>query len=200
MDFINRARADAFCVCVSIMSPWINQGAISIFTTKIAVNTGPLPGSLLVNLQYSLFIVRGELTADGLLRIAIQDNLIPDTDGFFIHDIARHNWIGLIGASLDGYDTSREAFLGPYRGYYNPLVVERGLSSNSYAYGDNACGSLVTNQSLQPGETREILVLLGIGDARTVGKRTIVEFGSLERAEDELQELKKNDGTPNWIV
>ena len=32
-----------------------------------------------VNLQYSLFIVRGEL-ADGLLRIAIQDNLTPDSD------------------------------------------------------------------------------------------------------------------------
>ena len=32
-----------------------------------------------VNLQYSLFIVRGELT-DGLLRIAIHDNLTPTDD------------------------------------------------------------------------------------------------------------------------
>jgi cellobiose phosphorylase len=143
-----------------------------------------------VNLQYSLFIVRGELTEDGLLCIAIQDNLTPDSEKFFIHDIARHNWMGLIGASIDGYDTSREAFLGPYRGYHNPLVVEKGLSTNSDAYGDNACGSLATNLSLQPGESREILIMLGIGDARTVGKRTVVEFGSLERAEVELQKLK----------
>ncbi|MFC1922573.1 GH36-type glycosyl hydrolase domain-containing protein [Chloroflexota bacterium] len=144
-----------------------------------------------VNLQCSLFIVRGEMTAEGLLRIAIQDNLTPDSDGFFIHDIARHTWMGLIGASIVGYDSSREAFLGPYRSYHNPLVVEKGLSTNSDAYGDNACGSLATNISLQPGESREILVLLGIGDARTVGKRTVAEFGSLERAETELQKIKK---------
>jgi cellobiose phosphorylase len=32
--------------------------------------------------------------------------------------------------------------------------------------------------------------MLGIGDARTVGKRTVAEFGSLERADAELQKLK----------
>jgi N,N'-diacetylchitobiose phosphorylase len=142
-----------------------------------------------VNLQYSLFIVRGELV-DGLLRIAIQDNLTPDTDAFFIHDIARHTWMALVGASLDGYDTSREAFLGPYRGYHNPLAVEQGQCTNSDAYGDNACGSLQTNLVLQPGETREILVMLGIGDAHSVGKRTVATYGSLDRASIELQALK----------
>jgi N,N'-diacetylchitobiose phosphorylase len=150
-----------------------------------------------VNLQYSLFIVRGELypqgskgLADGLLRIAIQDNLTPDSQRFFIHDIARHSWMALVGASLDGYDTSRDAFLGPYRSYHNPLVVEQGQCTNSNAYGDNACGCLQTNLTLQPGESRQVLVMLGIGDARSVGKRTLTEFGSLERAEIELQKLK----------
>jgi N,N'-diacetylchitobiose phosphorylase len=144
-----------------------------------------------VNLQYSLFIVRGELV-DGLLRIAIQDNLTPDTEGFFIHDIARHAWMALVGAPLDGYDTSREAFLGTYRGYHNPLAVEQGQCTSSDAYGDNACGSLQTNLVLQPGETREILVILGIGDARSVGKRTVATYGSLERASIELQALKED--------
>ncbi|HSR32355.1 MAG TPA: glycosyl hydrolase family 65 protein [Anaerolineae bacterium] len=144
-----------------------------------------------VNLQYSLFIVRGELV-DGLLRIAIQDNLTPDSEGFFIHDIARHSWMALVGAPLDGYDTSRDAFLGPYRNYHNPLVVEQGQCTNSNAYGDNACGCLHTNLTLQPGESRELLVLLGIGDARSVGKRTVTQYGSLERAEAELRKLKEN--------
>jgi len=142
-----------------------------------------------VNLQYSLFIVRGELV-DSLLRIAIQDNLTPESDGFFIHDIARHTWMALVGAALDGYDTSREAFLGPYRGYRNPLAVEQGQCTNSHAYGDNACGALQTNLVLQPGESRELLVMLGIGDARSVGKRTVSEYGSLEQAAVELQALK----------
>jgi cellobiose phosphorylase len=143
-----------------------------------------------VNLQYSLFIIRGELTADNLLRIAIQDNLTPESGSFFIHDIARHAWMGLVGASVDGFDTSREAFLGPYRGYHCPLAVERGSCSNSNVYGDNACGSLQTSITLQPGESSVLLVMLGIGDARTTGKKTLSEFGSLECAEVELQRLK----------
>jgi len=145
-----------------------------------------------VNLQYSLFIVRGELTSDRLLRIAIQDNLTPDNDDFFIHDIARHSWMALVGGAIDGYDTSREAFIGPYKGYHNPQVVEQGQCTNSNAYGDNACGSLQTNLTLQPGESRDLLVLLGIGDARSMGKRTLAEFGSLEKFEEELIKLKDN--------
>ena len=34
-----------------------------------------------------------------------------------------------------GFDTQREKFLGPYRGWDNPAVVERGESENSVAYG-----------------------------------------------------------------
>jgi cellobiose phosphorylase len=63
---------------------------------------------------------------------------------------------------------------------------------NSRVYGDNACGSLQTNITLEPGESREILVLLGIGDARTIGKRTFAKYGSLDRAEAELQKLKED--------
>jgi N,N'-diacetylchitobiose phosphorylase len=144
-----------------------------------------------VNLQYSLFIVRGELT-NGLLRISIQDNLTPDDENALMNDMSSRTWMALVGTSLDGYDTSRNAFLGPYRSYHNPLVVEQGQCTNSNAYGDNACGSLQTNLTLQPGESREVLVMLGIGDARSVGKHTVAKFGSLERAEIELQKLKDN--------
>ncbi len=145
-----------------------------------------------VNLQYSLFIVRGELTGDNLLRIAIQDNLTPKSGTFFKHDLAMHSWMGLAGSMVNGFDTSREIFLGPYRGYHNPISVERGQCANSSAYGDNACGCLQTNIKLNPGESHEILIMLGIGDARSIGKRTMEEFGSLERAGIELQKLKTN--------
>jgi cellobiose phosphorylase len=145
-----------------------------------------------VNLQYSLFIVRGELTSDKLLRVAIHDNLTPDGDAVREQDLAMITWMGLVGADIAGFDTSREAFLGPYRSYHNPLTVEMGRCTDSKAYGDNACGTLQANLSLQPGESREVLILLGIGDARTVGKRTFAEFGSLERADAELHKLKAN--------
>jgi cellobiose phosphorylase len=139
-----------------------------------------------VNLQYSLFIVRGGLTEDRLLRIASQDNL-PGGEG---GDGAMRAWMALQGAPLAGFDSSREAFLGPYRGYHNPLAVERGSCSGSRVFGDNACGSLQADLVLEPGESREVLVLLGIGDARTVGRATVAEFGSLQRAAGELEKLK----------
>ena len=148
-----------------------------------------------VNLQYSLFIIKGERTDDGLLRIAIQDNLTPDPEATSgerpdDHDLAMHSWMAMIGSDITGYDTSRDAFLGPYHGYHNPLAVETGACSNSQAYGDNACGSLQTEIELQPGEHAEFLVMLGIGDARTLGVRTVEAFGSLERADEELAKLK----------
>ncbi len=142
-----------------------------------------------INLQYSLFIIRGDLLDNRLLRIAIQDNLTHDSDAFYEHDLAMHTWMGLAGAEVSGFDTSREAFLGPYRGYHNPLAVEQGRCTGSRVYGDNACGSLQTELNLEPGESREILVLLGIGDARTKGRQTFAAFGSLARAESELQGL-----------
>ncbi len=143
----------------------------------------------LVNLQYSLFIVRGGLS-DGIVRIAIQDNLATDSDTVDLQDIARHTWMSVVGAPVSGYDTSREAFLGPYRSYHNPLAVERGACSNSDAYGDNGCCSLQTDLSLAPGETRELAFLFGIGDARTAGKRIVRTFGSLERADREFERLR----------
>ena len=143
-----------------------------------------------VNLQYSLFIVRGELIENNLLRIAIQDNLTTENGSYFAHDLARHTWMGMVGSDVESYDTSRQAFLGPYRTYRDPLAVEGGQCSNSNVYGDNACGSMQTDLKLLPGESREILVLMGIGDARTVGKNTLVEYGSLARAADELNKLK----------
>ncbi|GAB4488252.1 MAG: N,N'-diacetylchitobiose phosphorylase [Anaerolineales bacterium] len=149
-----------------------------------------------VNLQYSLFIIRGEYLdrldnqeTNGLLRIASQDNLPLSTD-LTQGDVGRGVWMGLSGAPLTGYDTARAAFLGPYRGYHNPLAVERGACSNSNAYGDNACGTLQCNLTLQPGESRTVLVLLGIGEARTVGTQTFEQFGTLEQAKRELDKLK----------
>lgn len=144
----------------------------------------------LVNLQYSLFIVKGEMR-DGLLRIAINDNLTVDADNFINNDQSRHAWMALAGAPLNGYDTDRAAFLGPYRSYQNPLVVEKGTCTGSNAYGDNACGVLQSDIELAPGESRDLLFMLGIGESGGFGKRALAEFGSVERAARELEILKK---------
>jgi len=144
----------------------------------------------LVNLQYSLFIIKGEMR-DGLLRLAINDNLTTDAGNFINNDQSRHNWMALAGTPVSGYDTDRAAFLGNYRSYHNPLAVEQGKCTGSNAYGDNACGSLQSDFELAPGESRDLIFMLGIGDSGSFGKRAVAEFGLAERAAQELEKLKK---------
>jgi cellobiose phosphorylase len=62
---------------------------------------------------------------------------------------------------INGFDTSRDAFLGAYRGYDAPAVVENGQSTNSHAHGWAPIGSHQLNISLKPGESKEIIFLLG---------------------------------------
>jgi len=64
-------------------------------------------------------------------------------------------------AGLAGFDTQREAFLGPYRGWDKPLAVERGAASNSEAHGWAPIGSHHVRMVLQPGESRQVLFVLG---------------------------------------
>src|SRR5580692_10144682 len=65
---------------------------------------------------------------------------------------------------LAGFDTQREAFLGPYRGFHQPLGVERGELSNSIAHGWSPHGAHHVRLTLEPGETREVIFLLGYWD------------------------------------
>jgi len=145
----------------------------------------------LVNLQYSLFIIRGDLR-NGRLRVSINDNLHQDPDNFINNDQSRQMWMALAGQAVTGFDTDRAAFLGPYRSYDNPLVVEQGKCTGSKAYGDNACGVMQTDLTLKVGETAEFLVMLGVGDSDILGKNAEAEFGSLKRAAEELQKLRKS--------
>lgn len=66
-----------------------------------------------------------------------------------------------------GFDTQREAFLGPYRSWDRPIVVEQGKSRDSIAYGWQPIGSHQVHMALQPGEEKQIVFLLGYGENPT---------------------------------
>jgi cellobiose phosphorylase len=85
---------------------------------------------------------------------------------------------------LAGFDTQREAFLGAWRGWDKPAVVERGESTNSIAHGWSPIGSHHVRVTLGPGETRQIIFVLGYHenpvdekfdppDSQTVNKKTV---------------------------
>ena len=67
-------------------------------------------------------------------------------------------------APLAGFDTQRDAFFGPYRGWDRPLVVERGAATNSVAHGWQPMGSHHVRLDLEPGQTREVIFLLGYAE------------------------------------
>jgi cellobiose phosphorylase len=64
-------------------------------------------------------------------------------------------------APVAGFDTQREAFLGPHRGWDRPIAVEHGASSNSVAHGWAPMGSHNIRLRLGPGEMRQIVFVLG---------------------------------------
>ena len=66
-----------------------------------------------------------------------------------------------VNAPVDGFDTSRDAFLGGWRSNANPEVVEKGACSNSVAHGWAPVGVHQINITLQPGERRSLIFMLG---------------------------------------
>ena len=62
---------------------------------------------------------------------------------------------------VEAFDTQREAFVGPYRSWDKPLALERGGLTNSVAHGWAPIGAHQVKAELAPGETRQIIFVLG---------------------------------------
>jgi len=56
--------------------------------------------------------------------------------------------------------------------------------------GDNACGVFQADLSLKPGESKELLVLMGIGQAEVEGRAAVDAFSDLSKAGQELDGVK----------
>ncbi len=72
-----------------------------------------------------------------------------------------HYAVYSVNAPVDGFDTSRDAFLGAYRGAANPEVVEKGQATNSVAHGWSPIASHQINVTLKPGESKTFVFVLG---------------------------------------
>jgi cellobiose phosphorylase len=81
-----------------------------------------------------------------------------------------------------GFDTQREAFLGPYRGWDRPAVVETGRSCNSIAYGWQPIGSYQVEFRLEPGEQKQVIFVLGYFENRKEDKFDPVDSQCINKA------------------
>lgn len=66
-----------------------------------------------------------------------------------------------VNAPIEGFDTDRETFVGLYNGFEEPEAVLDGKSRNSVAHGWSPIASHSIEVELKPGESRELIFMLG---------------------------------------
>ncbi|MFN2113863.1 MAG: GH36-type glycosyl hydrolase domain-containing protein, partial [Anaerolineales bacterium] len=109
-------------------------------------------------------------------------------------------------AKLAGYETQREAFLGPYRGWDAPLAVELGQTSRSLAGGWQPVGVQQIDLTLEPGQEYDLVVMLGYQeipdnekfsdpDCQVINKQPVSQktkrFLNMDYVENSLKELRR---------
>ncbi|MBP7348672.1 MAG: glycosyl transferase [Butyrivibrio sp.] len=72
-----------------------------------------------------------------------------------------HYAVYSVNAKVDGFDTSRDAFLGAYNGPDTPDVVVNGACTNSVASGWSPIACHQLNVKLEPGESKSFVFVLG---------------------------------------
>lgn len=116
-----------------------------------------------------------------------------------------HYAVYSVNTAINGYDTDRDSFLGAYRGVDRPIVVEQGISTNSKASGWAPIGSHNINVTLQPGEEKSYIFVLGYLENdednkweapgvinKAPAKEMLAKFETNEQVETALNELKEH--------
>ena len=109
-----------------------------------------------------------------------------------------------VNADVSGYDTDRESFMGLYNGFDRPDAVFENSPRNSVADGWSPIASHCLDISLESGESRELIFILGyvenpfeekFNPDGTINKirayELISRFDSTEKADAALCELKE---------
>ena len=108
-----------------------------------------------------------------------------------------------VNASIDGYDTDRETFVGLYNEFAEPEAVVEGRARNSFAHGWSPIASHYIEVTLAPGESRDFVFLLGyvenapeekFAGKQTINKekalRMIADFDTTAKVDRAFNELK----------
>ena len=142
-----------------------------------------------VNLQYSQFITRTVFQGNRICQ-RIHGNLDSLEEGKDVDDkIVVERFFGLAGADVSSYCGDREAFLGRYHGYGNPIGVINGDLGGALNYNENGCGALTTEITLAPNETKCLAFVLGMKDSAQAQEILARYENPKEVCEKEQQEL-----------
>lgn len=90
-----------------------------------------------------------------------------------------------------GFDCDREAFIGRNRDEANPLAVERGMPFGSIAYRGNGIGSFAHQFAILPGETIEIVFLLGIADCEEGVAESVSQYSNAQALDSAFEKMRE---------
>ena len=108
-----------------------------------------------------------------------------------------------VNEKIDGFDTSRDDFLGVYGSIEHPDCVYEGISKNSISSGGAVIGSHHLKITLAPGESKSLIFLLGYSEnpyedkweapgiiKKEQAKAAMARFSTDEQVEQALKSLK----------
>lgn len=75
-----------------------------------------------------------------------------------------HYAVHAVSTAANGFDTSRESFIGTYGSPAMPKAVKEGTSYNSIASGWSPVGSFRIDINLEPGEEKEYVFIIGYAE------------------------------------
>jgi cellobiose phosphorylase len=108
-----------------------------------------------------------------------------------------------VNQPIDGFDTDRESFLGLYNGFDEPQVVLEGKPRNSEAHGWSPIASHYIEVTLEPGESRDFVFMLGYVENeqdqkweskgvinKTKAREMMAKFDTAEKVDAAFAELR----------
>ncbi|SNU05598.1 Cellobiose phosphorylase [Lachnospiraceae bacterium] len=138
-----------------------------------------------VNLQYTLFITKTYFKNNRVKQV-INENV---DKGSVNGSTVKQRFLGLAGAEVSSYCGDKEAFLGGYRNYSNPIGVETGDLGNKLNYNLNSCGAISSKLTLAPGESKDIVFIVGMKSDKEADDILASYSNPGEKVAEELKEL-----------
>jgi cellobiose phosphorylase len=133
--------------------------------------------------------------------VEIKDSVIYHKTEY--KDRRNHYSFYSVNTKIDGFDTDRDSFIGLYNGFDKPDAVFEGKPRNSVAHGWGPAASHFLKIVLQPGESKELIFVLGYieneddkkWESKSVinkkpAEALIERFSTSEKVEKSLKELK----------
>ncbi len=133
-----------------------------------------------VDLQCTLF----------LTSTSFQENFLYQFHRFEPGNPPMERFFGLAEGGVDAFCGDRDAFLGAYRGYHNPIGIQKGLDG-ALNYNGNSVGALESRITLLPGESRTFTYVLG-QESKARAEEILGQYARGSLAKEQLAALKQD--------